>query len=291
MPVYRSRRNQPRFYQGPDPTRYACHHHDYVYYPVGWESNGTSYKAGYYDEDGTHYDSVLIKDEQTICKCEYCGSTVKIKWEGGALPNCPNCGAPLSVQATDETGRPEGQPVKEENGTASSGTEKKRIPSLAGIIIGIVVVLFFVKFAWTFASVWKEEESVGMQTQEVTAPETNSQEASGTEYAEQRDYADMELPEELYVDAIGRSCPLGSDGNYYDSETGTYFWFNTDVSPAQWQYWVEGISDDYGDYGWMEYDDGEETWYIDTGDGWEKLPDSYDADSLWHFDDAYTFPE
>lgn len=99
--TYRPRRNQPRSYPGSDLTRYVCHHHDYVYYPVAWESEGTSYAAGYYDEDGNHYDSVLIKDEQTICKCEYCGSSVKIKWEGGAMPNCPNCGAPLSAQATD----------------------------------------------------------------------------------------------------------------------------------------------------------------------------------------------
>lgn len=284
MPVYRSRRNQPRFYKGPDPKRYACHHHDYIYYPVSWESEGTSYAPGYYDEEGQHYDSVLIKDEQTVCKCEYCGSAVKIKWEGGALPNCPNCGAPLSVQATDEAGRQTGAGA----GTASSKASGKKKSSLAGIIIGIVAVLFFVKFAWTFASVWREEESVGMQTQEVTAQETDSQDVSGTEYAEP---ADMELPEELYVDAIGRSCPLGSDGNYYDSETGTYFWFNTDVSPAQWQYWVEGISDDYGDYGWMEYDDGEQLWYIETENGWEKLPDSYDSNVLWHFEDAYAFPK
>ena len=95
--TYRPRRNQPRSYPGSDLTRYVCHHHDYVYYPVAWESEGTSYAAGYYDEDGNHYDSVLIKDEQTICKCEYCGSSVKIKWEGGAMPNCPNCGAPIST--------------------------------------------------------------------------------------------------------------------------------------------------------------------------------------------------
>ncbi len=289
MPVYRSRRNQPRFYQGPDPTRYACHHHDYVYYPIGWESEGTRYKAGYYDEDGNHYDSVLIKDEQTICKCEYCGSTVKIKWEGGALPNCPNCGAPLSVQATDEAGRQERTSAKEGNGTASSEETGKGKSSLAGIIIGIVVVLFFIKFAWTFVSLWNEEETGSMQVQEVNVSEEDSQWDQETDSSDS-DYP-AELPEELYVDAIGRSCPLGSDGNYYDSETGTYFWFNTDVSPAQWQYWVEGISDDYGDYGWMEYDDGEGLWYIDTGDGWEKLPDSYDADALWHFEDAYTFPE
>ena len=99
-----------------------------MYYPVGWESEGTSYAAGYYDEDGNHYDSVLIKDEQTICKCEYCGSSVKIKWEGGAMPNCPNCGAPLSVQATDENGSQTGT-----QGAANTGGKKK--PSKAKIVL------------------------------------------------------------------------------------------------------------------------------------------------------------
>ena len=94
----------------------------------------------------------------------------------------------------------------------------------------------------------------------------------------------------MYVDALGRYCPLGSDGNYYDSETGTYFWFNTDVTPPQWQYWVEGISDDYGDYGWMEYDDAEQQWYIESEDGWDVLPADYDAAALWHFENANEFP-
>ena len=102
--------------------------------------------------------------------------------------------------------------------------------------------------------------------------------------------AEWAEPEEVYVDALGRYCQLGSDGNYYDSETGTYFWFNTEVTPPQWQYWVEGISDDYGDYGWMEYDDAEQQWYIESEDGWDVLPADYDADALWHFENANEFP-
>ena len=252
-----------------------------MYYPVAWESEGTSYAAGYYDEDGNHYDSVLIKDEQTICKCEYCGSSVKIKWEGGAMPNCPNCGAPLSAQATDENGSHTGT-----EGTANTGGKKK--PSKAKIVLRILLAVFLLQFIWGLISVWNEEKAVGVQEVTTTGQETEPAEPypagggdSDAEWAE---------PEEVYVDALGRYCPLGSDGNYYDSETETYFWFNTDVTPPQWQYWVEGISDNYGDYGWMEYDDAEQQWYIESEDGWDVLPADYDAAALWHFENANEFP-
>lgn len=296
--TYRPRRNQPRRYPGSDLTRYVCHHHDYVYYPVAWESEGTSYAAGYYDEDGNHYDSVLIKDEQTICKCEYCGSSVKIKWEGGAMPNCPNCGAPLSAQATDENGSQTGT-----EGTANTGGKKK--PSKAKIVLRILLAVFLLQFIWGLISVWNEEKAVGVQEVTTTGQDTEPAEPypvdggdSDVEWAEPAEPypaggdsdAEWVEPEEVYVDALGRYCPLGSDGNYYDSETGTYFWFNTDVTPPQWQYWVEGISDDYGDYGWMEYDDAEQQWYIESEDGWDVLPADYDAAALWHFENANEFP-
>ena len=53
-------------------------------------------------------------------------------------------------------------------------------------------------------------------------------------------------------------------------------WYNSDAS--QWQYWVEGLSSDYGDAGWMEYNDGQ--WYIETRPGsWVKYTD--DNGTLW----------
>ena len=74
--------------------------------------------------------------------------------------------------------------------------------------------------------------------------------------------------------------------SYYDKESDCYVWYNTDVSPNLWQYWYEGISSDYGDYGWIEYEDGE--WYIERRDeDWILLDtDKYDTSELWHFDSA-----
>jgi hypothetical protein len=72
-------------------------------------------------------------------------------------------------------------------------------------------------------------------------------------------------------------------GNYYDRESDCWLWLNTDVTPSVWQYWYEGISSDFGDYGWMEWSEKDRAWYIETSAGnWNRLPSRYDTSSLWH---------
>ena len=72
-----------------------------------------------------------------------------------------------------------------------------------------------------------------------------------------------------------------AEESYYDDESGVWLWYNTDVEPALWQYWYEPISGDYGNYGWMEYEDGK--WYIEGSRGnWVLLPKKYDASALWY---------
>ena len=95
-------------------------------------------------------------------------------------------------------------------------------------------------------------------------------------------------PSTVYVEEIGRTCILDGE-DYYDSETECWFYYNEELSPAQWQYWYEGISNNYGDYGWMEFDDNNELWYIETSrNNWEVLDyNSYNTSKLWHFENAY----
>ena len=71
--------------------------------------------------------------------------------------------------------------------------------------------------------------------------------------------------------------------SYYNSDFDLWVWYNTEVDPPLWQYWCDYISGDYGDYGWMEYEDGQ--WYVeaDAGD-WIPVPEEYDTSNLWHFD-------
>ncbi|NLT12588.1 MAG: hypothetical protein GXY06_09305 [Clostridiaceae bacterium] len=91
--------------------------------------------------------------------------------------------------------------------------------------------------------------------------------------------------QEIFVSEIGRTCPWDSEyESYYDKTTDCYFWQNDTINPPEWQYWYEGISSDFGDYGWMEYDYDENIWYIEVSDGeWNPLPEKYDTTKLWHF--------
>ena len=76
------------------------------------------------------------------------------------------------------------------------------------------------------------------------------------------------------------------DESYYDADSDCYVWFNTDMDPSLWQYWYEGISSNYEDSGWMEFENG--NWYIETKSGnWEQIDLSGYGDRIWHFSDAY----
>lgn len=68
--------------------------------------------------------------------------------------------------------------------------------------------------------------------------------------------------------------------SWYDTASDCWLWYNTDVYPNSWQYWYEGISSDFGEYGWMEHDG--EGWWIEYREGdWMQLPEKYDDADLW----------
>ncbi len=97
-----------------------------------------------------------------------------------------------------------------------------------------------------------------------------------------------ERPEQhdpVYVPALGRDVPWDSEyDSYYDRQTDCYFFLNTDMDPPIWQYWFEGVSSDYGDYGWLEWDAKESRWYVQIRENqWEPLPEGKGT-GLWHFD-------
>ncbi len=95
-----------------------------------------------------------------------------------------------------------------------------------------------------------------------------------------------ETQDSIYVEPLKRSVEWSEQYEcYYDQPTDSYFFKNTEVSPAIWQYWFEGVSSDYGDFGWMEWDVPEQRWYVQTGEyDWEPLPESKYTSSMWHFD-------
>jgi hypothetical protein len=97
-------------------------------------------------------------------------------------------------------------------------------------------------------------------------------------------YEATAVQDRYYVGSLGRYCEWDDKYEcYYDAETDCYFWYNDTTKTHTWQYWYEGISSDYGDYGWMEWDSSEMQWYIEVSDGdWEPLPEEYDRARLWH---------
>ena len=246
-----------------------------MYFPVSWvdEKTNTHYRKGYYDEMGNHYDDIAFKKngEYTASfHCDYCDSDLKYAWKEGAAPKCPNCGAELNEMGivTDEI-------VEEPVGAGNSASIAKKI------VIGYFSIIFGFMFLGCIGS--------------IASNAFGSHEYNDYEYSE--DYDDYEetygaynpdlFGDTYYVEEIGRDCEwLDEYESYYDEDTDCYFYYNVDLEPAIWQYWYEDISSDYGDYGWMEYAEDEDSWYIeDRGGHWIELPDEYDTSYLWHIDD------
>lgn len=264
-PVHRKRTSQP--YGWNNALHGSVGHfygaaHDYDYYPQGWTaSDGKYFKEGYYDENGQHYDNMIMAGSKTMLKCEYCGNRMVYKWDEGDLPACDKCGATLRIDITD----------KEKAAYSGNSSFKKvfsGIPLIGKIAIGVftfsLMMPFFVIVAALIAT---------------AVPDNDSGSAR---------YGAVSAKNSIYVEEIGRTCYLDGE-DWYDSQTECWFYYNDSVSPYQWQYWYEGISSDYGDYGWMEYDMGEEAWYIETDEGnWVHLSADYDTSKLWHMTDEYT---
>ena len=240
--------------------------HDYRYYPKGWtdESTGTYYAGGYYDENGNRYDHVAVKtgdQYETVMSCEYCGTQIKLKWTEGAIPNCPNCGASLR-EVTENTvvdSKLEDQIVP--SYSSGGGFSKSLIKGTVTAVVLMTVIPMIMIFA-VFSANKKIRDTL----------------------TENRSSYEQEQDDSIYVDVLGRYCEWDDEYEcYYDEESDCYFVFNDDIDMPEWQYWYEGISSDYGDYGWMAYNYDEHRWYIETSeDNWEVLPNSYDSDSLWY---------
>ncbi len=276
-PPARPRSNQPVGYSGTvAPALFRTRTHDYYYYPRGWadESTGTYYSAGYYDETGKHYDHVAVKNGsnyETIMSCDYCGTQIKLKWTEGAIPSCPNCGALLQEVATNSVfdEKIQDQVVSSSMPSgAGSRILKGVLLALAGALLMPVILTVCVIIALA---------GNGTDTARTTTTASSA-------------YVQQDEDNSIYVDVLGRYCDWDDEFEcYYDEETDCYFVFEDEADPPEWHYWYEGISSDYGDYGWMAYDYDEHLWYIETSNGnWEVLPGSYDANSLWHMEEMGT---
>ncbi len=263
-PVRRTRTSQPYGWNDVEHgtvSHFHCSSHDYDYYPQSWTAgDGRHFEEGYYDENGRHYNNMIMAGGTTMLKCDYCGNRMVYQWQEGALPTCDKCGAQFQVDITDKQ-EPEAA-YGGYSGGSTGGLSRtlKRILVLVGVIIALQV----------FGAILLMILGPGLMQRY----EQDPVDPGKSVYSETN---------EIYVKEIGRTCVLdGTD--WYDSTSDCWFYFYD----GQWQYWYEGISSDYGDYGWMEYDMGEKAWYIEISDGnWVHLSGSYDTSRLWHMTDEY----
>ena len=113
-----------------------------------WNYNGQQYEAGYYDEEGNRYENVAFREENgdtTVeLECEYCGSKAKYKWEEGMIPNCANCGAPMTVKNlhTDTVISDAGADNSFDQGPYSSGNNGQPKKKKRRTLLWIFAILF-----------------------------------------------------------------------------------------------------------------------------------------------------
>lgn len=268
--VHRTRTSQPYGWDAAirgTVSHFYCKTHDYDYYSQGWYApDGRYFEEGYYDENGQHYENMIMTGGTTMLKCDYCGNRMVYKWKEGDLPVCDKCGAQFRIDITDKAADTDGlagagDGNADRNGSGPSISRAGKI--IITVFIACVVLPLSVIFSAFFVKFYGFKGATG--SRQKTEAVKNS----------------------IYVEEIGRTCYLDGE-DWYDSKTECWFYFNDTASPYQWQYWYEGISSDYGDYGWMEYDMGEEAWYIETDNGnWVHLPSNYDTSKLWHMTDEY----
>jgi hypothetical protein len=296
MPPRRPRYHQPGFGSSALLTAllFRGMNHDYVYYDKPYEVDGKTYQPGYYDENGTRYDNLMMKNADgsntLILTCDYCGTTTKLDWKEGEVPHCSHCGAPLDVEKAQKDNISSSGSYNSE--TAPETKAKKKSSCLKWILFGLGLIMCLSLFRSCGKTVRPQEVSVRptntVQSILPTAPPTSDTMTSVPAGGTIRLGQNADGSYYLITDGSTASKILKWDANsdsYYDPETNTYFWYNTDLENPVWQYWVEGVSSDYGDYGWMEYNNGK--WYVEVSDGnWREYTGN--PSGFWYITDKKT---
>lgn len=281
--INRPKKNQPKGYTSKldgykKPTNHYCKKHNYTYYATDWEYNGEYYKKGYYDENGKYYENVVFKDVSgnVELECQYCGTKTKLQWTEGDLPRCSHCGGNMTIDYIDEYTQMPGY---------------KNPTNIIFIILGGYFFLQFFPFVLVLCCIMPFSFFTGNI-------ETNNE--YNDSYYEDNYDDNNEIPSNVemfgsivYLDHIGNNIYVISDDAvydkkmswdyatemYYERESDCYLWYNTDMDPSLWQYWYEGVSSDYGDYGWMEYENNK--WYIEVKyDDFQEY--TGDTSNFWH---------
>ena len=287
------------------PTYYYGRRHSYAYYPMDWvdAETGTSYQKGYYDENGQRYDSVTFEEggryRNVVCHCPYCGQDSILDLSASDVEahslKCPSCGGPMEIVSELDAILGEAEPAgnthvynsEESLKSAFPAKKKKRTWPMVAIVL---VALGVLRNAGDRIQQSISQPDSGQIQQVVSQPDSGQiQQISVVEnpgITGDAVYLELQTDGSYHVvnDVIRADKILYYDrdaDSYFDEYTQCWLWYNTDVEPALWQYWYEGISSDFGDWGWMEHDD--TGWYIEESEGnWIPVPERYDTSGLWY---------
>ena len=292
----RPRVNQPTGYvssggSGLRPRTIYGRRHDYVYYPTPWvdTSTGTRFEKGYYDENGKRYEDVAFRGKDgmyrnVLCHCAYCGQDALMDLNAGDVGvkqlQCPSCGAPLEIRSLLDDEQQLGSFTYGQDASSPAQPRKRRRGCLISVIVTILVLVALEIYG---AYLLRNEPSPDPSQQLLSISD------SYYDYNQDDPLLLVQTGEQSFRPAesgetVSRTLFWDAESeSFYDPETECWLWYNIDMDPPVWQYWVEGISSDYGDYGWMEHDD--TGWYIEVSYGnWIEVPASYDTSSLWYID-------
>lgn len=280
-----------------------------VHYKKGYyDEDGT-----YYEDLNLKYSETEIIE---IVECEYCGSSEKIDLKNakiGETFKCSNCNALLNLDNITELNTDyyvcdendnfpneqietyyEDEPYNgysnsysnsSNNYSTNTSSSNKGIGIITGFVCFFLFICCFPCFLGTLDNS-SFDNDYSYNEEDYYYDYDYDNDYDDNYYEDEDDYNtsyenfyDYEIfGDNLYVPEIDRTCYFDGD-YYYDSVTDCYFYYNTDVSPAQMTYWYEDFSSQYGDdYGWIEYDENDGNWYVEVDYGeWEVVdnPPSY----------------
>ena len=291
---WRPRVNQPTGFVSAThrrPVYYYGRKHSYAYYPEDWTDaeTGASYQKGYYDENGQRYENVAFEEngkyKSVVCGCPYCGLDTILDLGADAAAEhslkCPNCGGPMEIRSELDTilsEVPDNTHVYNSEESLKNAFPQKRKKTR---VWPVVLALMLAFSAVNRVRARFRPEPVQQLPTTVSSGNTLSLAPFGDHLflEKQEDGSYHVVTDVLRADKL-LDYERDSD-NYYDEASDCWLWYNTTVEPAVWQYWYEGVSSDFGDYGWMEHD--AEGWHIEASEGnWIPLPEKYDASGLWY---------
>ena len=309
--IDRKRCNQPQGYQlgkhhNIPPVTHFCLRHNYLYYPFDWtdEATGRNFRKGYYDENGQYYENVSFYEDGTyknvVCRCEYCDTVTKIDWTEGGPLICPQCGGTMKIlSALDEytqdpcfyqaARQPGYVDIADQNQSSAApyrsypvSNPSHRSALIVWLSVAIILsIAFTVMICFLLLRYRKPSPWILSPTETVGQSLINPDLFGSTLYLQKNASGTYSISNA--ADSDKRLVWDSGEESYYDDASELWLWYNTDVEPPIWQYWYEPISGDYGDYGWMEYENG--TWYIEVANGkWEPVPTRYDTAALWHIE-------